>query len=413
MFTNRVGSSALCFFLAGCCVPLSVAHAGPPVYRVVEIGTLGGARSEARGIGDGGHVVGWSETEAVDAQGHAIHRAFLWRDGELTDLGTLGGFQSEAYAVNGSGQIVGWADTATGNRHAFLWLPGPAYGLPQGMNDLNPPGSNRYQVATDINERGEVVGPSFLWLPNAAYSLSAGIQEIPFSPAAGIGLGSPRVNDLLQVVSAGSVWLPVPYYRLPAGWTSLFSGGPDDTFTSTALTNGGVVVGGISGIFQYFAAYDLPAGAWQYPVLSGFSSGTGANERGVLIGWSVDPDGPVLIERSPGGSVRVWVIRDRLLRAPDLRYAEPSGIDNLNRLIVNDGDFVTDYSRAMLWEPADTDINQNYPSFGATDSRDIRSFVRGIRGPDAPPAQCPRCDVDGDSDADLADFQALQLAFEP
>lgn len=102
MFRKRAPAGVSVFF--PCCFVLPIVTlARPPVYRVVEIGTLGGERSEARAIGDGGHVVGWSETGAVDAHGNAIHHAFLWCDGEMTDLGTLGGLQSEAYAVNGLG----------------------------------------------------------------------------------------------------------------------------------------------------------------------------------------------------------------------------------------------------------------------------------------------------------------------
>ena len=39
-------------------------------------------------------------------------RAWLYRNGSVTDLGTLGGSASGTNAINNSGQIVGWSYTA-------------------------------------------------------------------------------------------------------------------------------------------------------------------------------------------------------------------------------------------------------------------------------------------------------------
>jgi len=39
----------------------------------------------------------------------------------MVDLGTLGGAGSEAFAVNASGDAVGSSDTAAGDTHATLW----------------------------------------------------------------------------------------------------------------------------------------------------------------------------------------------------------------------------------------------------------------------------------------------------
>ena len=39
----------------------------------------------------------------------------------MTALPTLGGAKSWAVAINDGGQIVGWAQTKTGKKHAVLW----------------------------------------------------------------------------------------------------------------------------------------------------------------------------------------------------------------------------------------------------------------------------------------------------
>jgi probable HAF family extracellular repeat protein len=41
----------------------------------------------------------------------------------VTDLGTLGGAWSEAFGLNGSGLVVGRSETAAGKQHAFLYYP--------------------------------------------------------------------------------------------------------------------------------------------------------------------------------------------------------------------------------------------------------------------------------------------------
>ncbi len=86
-------------------------------YSILDLGTLGGNYSEARGINNSGQVVGLANT--ADGNGHA----FLYSGGVMTDLGALGGGSSYANGINDSGQVVGCADTATSS-HAFLYSGG-------------------------------------------------------------------------------------------------------------------------------------------------------------------------------------------------------------------------------------------------------------------------------------------------
>ena len=93
------------------------------VYRngvVTEPGTFGGSRSAASAINNRGEVVGSAYN------GDELDRAFLLKDGVMTDLGALGnGRESRASAINDSGVIVGvtsivdtqWLDEWGG--HAF------------------------------------------------------------------------------------------------------------------------------------------------------------------------------------------------------------------------------------------------------------------------------------------------------
>ncbi|CAN5560804.1 hypothetical protein BH09PLA1_BH09PLA1_00800 [soil metagenome] len=160
------------------------------------IGTLGGSKSEARGINNFGQVTGaavtangttrafrWSATtgmqdlgtlgaatrgNAINYSGHVAglavvngqSRAFRWRpDTGMTDIGTLGGISAEGHAINNRDQIAGESVTAEGggnlHTHAFRWDP------QTGMLDLGTLGGNG-SLARGINDDGWVVGNSYL-----------------------------------------------------------------------------------------------------------------------------------------------------------------------------------------------------------------------------------------------------------
>lgn len=116
---------------------------------MIDLGTLGGRNSWARGINNDRQIVGESDTTDLRT------RAFLWDNGVMTDLGTFGGNYSSASRINNHGHVVGWAETADGKRRAFLWKDGV-------MTDLNtflPKESTIDLVeARDINDSGLIVG---------------------------------------------------------------------------------------------------------------------------------------------------------------------------------------------------------------------------------------------------------------
>jgi probable HAF family extracellular repeat protein len=147
-------------------------------FRVIDLGTLGGAESVALAVNDRGHVIGWSYL----ADGR--YRAFLWKDGTMIDLGTLGGEHSWAYAVNNHGVVLGEATTADGVWHPVVWRDGEMTAL----GTLGGP----YSFPWDINDMGHVVGTSqistgefraFLWKDGTMIDLGtlSGFESVAFA----------------------------------------------------------------------------------------------------------------------------------------------------------------------------------------------------------------------------------------
>jgi probable HAF family extracellular repeat protein len=166
---------------------------------IVDLGTLGGVSAEASAINNSGQIIGTSTT----ASGH--RRAFLWHDGIMTHLGTLGGNESVAHAINRRGQIIGSSTNAAGERRAFFWDDGV-------MSDLGTLGGN-FTFAAAINKHGAVVGQSttasgemraFLWQNGAMTDLSP-------NPPSGFASAS-DINDRGEIVGrvglVGVIWVP-------------------------------------------------------------------------------------------------------------------------------------------------------------------------------------------------------------
>ena len=115
---------------------------------IIDLGTLGGSNSSARGVNDAGQVVGLSYVPGLSEQ-----HAFVWQNGVMTDLGGFGGtyhgYMNLANGINASGQIVGRADRLVGGWGPFLWETGV-------MSDLGD--SSEAAEAFAINTAGVVVG---------------------------------------------------------------------------------------------------------------------------------------------------------------------------------------------------------------------------------------------------------------
>jgi probable HAF family extracellular repeat protein len=213
-------------------------------YGIVDLGDLcgGDGGSTALDINDAGQVVG---ATCVPAGGALVLHAFLWRDGDgMKDLGTLGGASSEAVAISATGQVVGLTDTADGNRPAFRWRPGG------GMADLGHLGGGG-TAANDINAQGRVTGISFTADGLGEAFLTSGDGPIDpdsdlLEPVSGY-LGAARgVNDAGQVV--GSLRALESQGMVACSWKSGAAGPLEqlsDTTSSEALAinNAGQIVG--------------------------------------------------------------------------------------------------------------------------------------------------------------------------
>lgn len=116
-----------------------------PEYRITNLGTLGGAESEARAINESNTVVGWSHSAG------GVIRPFVWDDANgMVELPANAG-PSEANDVNDLDQIVGFSQTSdTARPRAFLWENGTA-------TDLGPY-SGAGTSAHGINDGGRIVG---------------------------------------------------------------------------------------------------------------------------------------------------------------------------------------------------------------------------------------------------------------
>lgn len=295
---------------------------------MVDIGTLGGSRSQALDVNNRGEVVGFSLLPG-DTAVHAIR----WTAAEgMVDLGTLGGNDSVAEDINDNGEIVGSSLTAAGGfaYHSFLWSAA------EGMADLGTFGRN-FSLAMGMNNLGAVVG-------------SFGVNGFLWTAAAGgvdIGMEGRAINDRGEIAGGTGVNGEFhPFFRTADGALLDVTGSPGAAF---GLNEQGQVVGHTGG--RAFA-WSQGAGLLDLGTLSGSRSSQSAafdvNERGLVVGqsetpsrvvlWNLDaPDksaprldvpGDIAVDASaPAGAVVTFqvAVSDDLDPAPELSCSHATG----------------------------------------------------------------------------------------
>lgn len=134
------------------------AGAGAPI----DLGTLNGSPfSKAFAVNAVQQVVGVSGGPTFGTS-----RATLWWQGAKIDLGTLGGTRSEAYAINSGSAAVGWSlNAATPPAQHAVRFNLNASGLVTSRDDLGTlpasvPGAGTWSYAYGVNDAGWMVGQS-------------------------------------------------------------------------------------------------------------------------------------------------------------------------------------------------------------------------------------------------------------
>jgi probable HAF family extracellular repeat protein len=165
----------------------------------------------AFGINDNGQIAGSSglcSNTAVPPSPNGRH-AVLWeKDGSPTDLGNLGGTMFNiASSVNNQGEVVGSSQSTDGTIHAFLWTKRA------GIEDLGAfPGAvvTVAPCCNTINNRGEVVGFSIDASGNMRALAWQG--KVPVDLNTLIPAGSPwylqaatSINDAGEIVGWGTI----------------------------------------------------------------------------------------------------------------------------------------------------------------------------------------------------------------
>ena len=194
---------------------------------IVDLKPLTGVNSSANDINDNGEIAGGGDT------GFGDFHAYLLSAGTSFDLGTLGGNESEALAVNRHSQVAGHSRGAGAPaKHAFVIAE------PGTMLDLGTLGGAT-SIAHDLNEHGDVVGlaettagepRAFLW------TATDGMRDLGALGAASMALG---VNDRTEVVGgSGHAFL----WTAHAGRVDLGTLG-GRTSCANAINDAGVIVG--------------------------------------------------------------------------------------------------------------------------------------------------------------------------
>ena len=268
---------------------LAAAAHGAPAYPEYRVTVVGPANSDAADINNAGVVVGTRFLSPT------VSRGFLNRGKGLVDIGPPGGRSSTAVAINDKGQVLGnWA-TKDGQGRGYIH----AYGKARDIGVI-PGRGTRF---TDINNAGYATAIGFLRdpdsPPDAGFLRSPGdaYTRLGSLPAENPITNPWALNNRNQVTGeSGQFILPEIQYR-PFLWTrgvmrelgnfGLLPAGGLDVNDRGQVTGYASVTGTLHNqtafLYSNGRLVDLdtrPASADR------FSSGTGINNHGQVVGYS-------------------------------------------------------------------------------------------------------------------------------
>ena len=135
----------------------------------VDLGTLGGIYSFARDINDSNQIVGYSRTS------NDTPHAFIWDENSgMLDIGTLPNeVQSQANAINETGKVVGYSGPwyGSGTHKSFIWDE------TNGMQEIAALADDGSSFAFGINDFDVVVG-AYNWNQAYIWDATSGMQDL-------------------------------------------------------------------------------------------------------------------------------------------------------------------------------------------------------------------------------------------
>ena len=321
---------------------------------------LGNGQSLATAINDGGTVVG---STMIDGASTDTSHAFVWTEaGGMIDLGTFGGANSDALDVNNAGVVVGWAENAAGHPRAFVWTSAA------GKVDLGTLGGSR-SWAYGINNTGQVVGAS--WVCDTCDMAGPLVHGFSWTQAGGIvDLGAVAadrhsaalaVNDAGHIVgldfkgfgSRGILWRP--------GQGIMDLGSLGGSTYPRAINSAGTVVGAseTSGSVLHPFSWTAAGGMVDLNPAGPYSSAEGINDAGQIVGSYCSP-------RSQITSLCDGVIWTTAGRRIPLKKSV--GAKNINRFghVVGGGQPLAHGSyHGFVWKPEAHQLAVNFgPPYG-------------------------------------------------
>ncbi len=245
-----------------------------PVVSIQELGTLGGAVSQAKAVNCAGQVVG------TGRDGLGRTRAFLWQENVgIVDLKPLTGVNTSANDINEKGEITGGGDTGFGDFHAYLLSEGTSF-------DLGTLGGNESE-ALAVNRRGQVAGHSRIGgaVVKHAFLIPDPGRMVDLGSLGGAGTTSIAhdVNDEGAVVGLAETSTGRPHAFLWTAADGMRDLGALGAAPSIALGNRREVVGGSGHAFLWTER----AGIVDLGTLGGRTScANDINDLGCIVGVS-------------------------------------------------------------------------------------------------------------------------------